>query len=212
MMKNIRMDIVACLLPLWNIDLSGYALGVVCDAEGWNIEYFNRLRYPSQSGYFNSGVLLINLEYWREHDVKSDFLNYIKEHRENIKYHDQDVLNYVFHDKKKSLPIKYNLMHSYLWKKPHYDYWLYEKEVLAARKDPVIVHFTGAFKPWDKYQRCPHPFRSTFYKYQNQTKWKGVKTDYRPLKLRLINFVADVLRSLGFKNEYRGYIEIPPID
>ena len=202
------------LLPLWNTDLKEYAVGAVPGSEG-NPEHYHRLNYPSQLGYFNAGVLLVNLEYWREHDVVKDFMYIIQEYAQKLQVHDQDVLNVAFSDNKKILPLKYNMHGGFLRKLPEYDYKKYEKEVEEARKDPVIVHFIEE-KPWNRYSRKPkHPFASTFFKYQSQTKWKGVKIDKRPYKIRVINFVADILRKYGLKSPLPPsyeYIVIAPID
>ena len=202
------------LLPLWNMDIEQYAIAGAYDGSSGLIEFYNRLKFPAHLGYINAGVLLINLKYWREHFVLKLFGGYMNEHSEDIKFHDQDVLNVVFCDKKEFFPLKYNLEHYFLMENScDYDYWKLEAEVLDARKDPIIVHYTGPFKPWEKYQRCPHPFRSSFYKYQNQTKWKGVKYERRPLKMRLVNFIADTLRMLRLKSPWDyAYIDIAPID
>ena len=204
------------LLPLWNTDLKEHPVGVVTDGLEGNLELYHWLNYPPQLGYFNSGVMLVNLEYWREQEVTGTFMCYLQEHADSIKYWDQDVLNVVFSNNKVVLPIKYNLTSGFLWKLPQYNYNKYEKEVLEARKDPVIVHFAG-FKPWKAYYREPkHPFLSTFHHYQNQTKWKGMKIDKRSVKLRIINFIADVLRKYGLKSQItptgNDYIDIAPID
>lgn len=203
------------LLPLWNTDLKDYPLGAVIDSIEDNSEFYQRLKYSPKLGYFNSGVTLINLEYWREHEVVKDFFGILKEYGDNLKFHDQDILNISFSENKLLLPIKYNFLSGFLWKQTQYSS-KYENEVLEARKDPVIVHFAG-FKPWDVYQRYPHPFRSTFFKYQNQTKWKGVKTDKRPFKLRVVNYIADMLRTFGLISQAKfaskcEFIDIPPID
>ena len=96
------------LLPLWNTDLTNSSLAAVIDYEEETMSFYERLNYPRRYSYFNSGVLLINLKYWREHDVVKVFNSYIEEHRSDIVYHDQDVLNAVFYNKKILLPIKYN--------------------------------------------------------------------------------------------------------
>ncbi len=203
------------LLPLWNKDLMGFAVGAVTDSLGEDLEFYHRLNYPSQLGYFNAGVLLVNLEYWRKHDIVRVFMNYMQEHADILKFHDQDVLNALFCDKKVVLPIKYNFTSGYLWISSQYDFGRYEKELHEALKDPVIVHFT-ADKPWVYYGRQPkHPFTSTFFKYQSQTRWKGVKTDRRPFKLRVINFVADTLRKFGLKSQLQPwyeFVDVAPID
>jgi lipopolysaccharide biosynthesis glycosyltransferase len=202
------------LLPLWNIDLKEHPIGVVTDGLEGNLEHYRRLNYSPQLGYFNSGVLLVNLEYWRKHDVVRTFMQIIQEENERLRFWDQDVLNLAFRKNKVVLPMKYNLTSGFLRKIPQWDTCKYKKEVEEARRDPVIVHYTGK-KPWDAYQRRPfHPFLSTFYHYQNQTKWKGMRIDKRPVKLRIINFVADILRRYGLKSQISGYgfIDISPVD
>jgi len=202
------------LLPLWNTNIEGFPVGAVTDGLEGNMEFYQRFNYASQLGYFNAGVLLVNLKYWREHEMTITFMRYIQEHADTIKFHDQDVLNVLFSNNKVVLPIKYNLTTGFLWKSPQYDYNKYMKDVDEARRDPVIVHYAGNH-PWDCYNRCPHPFASTFYKYQSQTKWKGIKIDKRTFKLRVINYVADTLRKYGLKSQLPTiyeYIDITPID
>ena len=202
------------LLPLWDTNLKDYAVGVVPDRIEWEEAFYHRLNIPPQFGYFNAGVVLINLEYWREHNVAKDFISYIQEHADILDCCDQDVLNAFFYDKKVVIPLKYNLICGFLRKHPQ-DFGKYEKELIDAFKNPVIVHFSGE-KPWSRYIRQPkHPFSSTFFKYQNQTKWKGVKIDRRPFKLRVINFVADTLRKCGLMSQLTSryeFIDVAPID
>lgn len=186
------------LLPLWSESLEGCPLAAVCDGYEGEIEFYNRLKYPPYLGYFNAGVLLINLKYWRENQVIKLFKDYMDGNFERIKFHDQDVLNAVFSEKKRRLPILFNLQDKFLYKEPKYDYWKYEEEVLEARKDPVVVHFTGC-KPWEKFQIYPHPYRSLFYKYQDLTIWKGVIYDRRPKtnwKSKIFNVIYSILIRL----------------
>ena len=202
------------LLSLWNTNLKDSAVGAVPDPSDGDLEFYHRLNYPPELGYFNAGVLLVNLEYWREHDVVSTFMGYMQEHTDKLICHDQDVLNVIFSDNKIVLPIKYNLTNGFILKSPQFDYRKYEKVVLEARKDPVIVHFTVE-KPWNYSRQPKHPFSSTFFKYQSQTKWKGVRIDKRPFKLRIINFIADTLRKYGLKSQlppWYEFYDIPPID
>jgi lipopolysaccharide biosynthesis glycosyltransferase len=201
------------LSPLWDTDLTGYAIAAVPDGVGGDIEIFNRLRYPFEIGYFNSGVMLVNLDYWREHAVINEFYDFIKTRAEDIALWDQDVLNFVFQDRKTSLPIKYNFTSGFLFKPPKFDYWKNEKEFKEALQNPVVVHFAGD-KPWYVYQRVPHPFTSTWMLYQNQTLWKGVMWEKRSMKLRIVNFISDTLRRFRVIPQVHtfDYIDIAPID
>lgn len=171
------------LLPLWDINLDGYAVAAVPDKyekeTGANNKYL-RLHYPPELGYFNAGVLPINLDYWRKENVIQDFLEMIENRAESIKCHDQDVLNYCFREKKLHLPIKYNTQDGFLYATPGYDSPKYEQEVQEARRNPVVVHYTNG-KPWWTYNRHIHPWQSTFFKYQSQTLWKDEpKWEMRP--------------------------------
>ena len=197
------------LLPIWNTDITSYAIAAVSDAP--LIEYENRLKIPSGAGYFNAGVLLINLNYWREHNVTQMFNEYVDNNDIVYTYHDQDLLNSVLWDKKVKLPIKYNFISGFLLKSLRSDFMT--EEVLEAQKDPVIVHFGNIYKPWELYVRNPHPFSSTFYKYQNMTMWKDVKIDVRPLSLKIKNFASDYLRKMKIMKPLDpSYIHVDPID
>ena len=200
------------LKELWNVDLSSYALAAAPDMREDTTDRFEGLGYSKSLGYFNSGVLLINLGYWRDHQATKLFDEFLRDRWEIIRYHDQDVVNYVFREQKMKLPIKFNLQDGFLWKTPEYDWAKYGEEVLAARKDPVIVHFTGENKPW-KYSCTPNPFRSTFVKYQKMTKWKGVFIDERPYSMRARNIVGNMLRRMRLLPWIGArYMRIAPID
>lgn len=199
------------LTELWNTDLSGCAIAAVPDKCMDTTDRYEGLGYPKSLGYFNSGVLLINLAYWRQHQATKLFADFMRDRGETIRFHDQDVLNYVFREQKVMLPIKYNFQHGFLKNKPEYDELEYGGEVLEARKDPVIVHFTGD-KPW-KFSYDPNPFRSTFLKYQKMTKWEGVFIDWRPCSIRARNAVGNILRRMRIlpKSQSR-FINIAPVD
>ena len=205
------------LLPLWNTNIEEKAVAAAYDCSSGRIEYYNRLKYPFELGYFNAGVLLINLKYWREHQVLNDFISYMENHADSIRCHDQDVLNVVFRCRKVTVPLKYNLQHLFLLKKcDDYDYWKLEQEVLEARGDPCIVHFTSRWKPWRIYRRgWVHHFSSTWDKYQNMTKWKGVKYDYRTKSQRIRRYAGNILRRFGLLPPLRQnskFLTIAPID
>jgi len=201
------------LIPLWRTDISEIAIGAVFNAFEGQIERFNRLRYSPDLGYFNAGVLLINIDYWRKHNVVNSLTDYIYRYPERIAFEDQDVMNVVLKDSKKSLPPKYNFQTDMLRCTPCFHYWKYEEELKEAIADPVIIHFTSREKPWYKYMRNPHPYKSSFVKYQNQTKWKGVKIEKRFLKVRSRNYIGDILRFIKILPPIRPrYIELSPID
>ena len=201
------------LASLWETDLTGYAVAAAIDMSSANIEYYNRLRYPSDLGYFNAGVLLINLDYWRKHHVINRFSDFISTHCDIIRCEDQDVLNVVFCNQKLWIPVKYNLQHGFLKKNAKYDYWKYEKEVEEARRDPVIVHYT-TLKPWEKTTKEIHPFSSSFVKYQKQTIWKNIIIDKRSTMSKIRSSIGRILRFLRLRNRIKRTtnIDVLPVD
>lgn len=174
--------VVDKLVNLWNTSVENYAIAAVPDSYNNKIEHYNRLHYSQSLGYFNAGVLLINLKYWREHHVLSLFLDYVRNNPERLKCHDQDVLNYIFREKKISLPFRYNVLNEY-WFDLRYSLvsWEYDEQILEAQSHPVVIHFTCIPKPW--YENCKHPWKKEFDKYKAMSPWREVKEKrWMPLK------------------------------
>ena len=201
------------LLPLWHTDIVDYAVGAAKDTADGDVTIYNRLSYPQEKGYFNAGVLLINLKYWRDNDVKKDCINYSHDYSDRLLFQDQDVMNVVMQDKKRIIPIKYNIQTNFLKKVPFCEKWEHDPELNIGMKDPVIVHFTGSLKPWYVDLPFPHPYRSTFLKYQSQTKWKNYCCYHKSFYKRMKNGIGDLLRKMGVKKQTSNiFLTIPPID
>lgn len=179
------------LKDFWNEDISGFALGAVPDFENNNVKFANRLCYDIEYGYFNSGVLLINLNYWREHNVYNNFVRYIENNYNELVFHDQDVLNHEFYQHKKELPIKYNFQTNFLYKNSYRNISCkYYGQIDYAFKHPCVIHFTED-KPW--YSDTTNPMCSFFDKYLNLTIWKG-----QPKKIREVSFWSKLRRIKSF--------------
>ncbi|UKK74840.1 glycosyltransferase family 8 protein [Segatella bryantii] len=151
----------------FNEDVDGYAVGAVIDQDMDENVKDERLEYPKQDGYFNAGSLLINLKYWREHHAYEEFIKVMHEKSNIIIFHDQDVLNYVFHDKKKWLSPRYNIQTEFLVAKK---VARYGKELIKAIKNPLAIHFCmRGSKPW--MIRCDNPFTEVWRKYKSISVW-----------------------------------------
>ncbi len=192
------------LSSLWERDVNNIAVCGVIDQENDNIDVYNRLQYSPEFGYFNAGVLLINLLYWRTHDMTNKFLQFVNDYPERIKYHDQDVLNGVLHDNKLFLPIKYNTQTAFFYKKEYikYNYMKFGVEIMEARENPFIVHFSTDFKPWN--DDCAHPYRELFLYYKNLTQWRNVplvENFYPNRSLRVI--LGDFFRLIGLRKQIK---------
>lgn len=190
------------LSPLWETNIENFAVAAITDTFNENREYYERLGYPMEKGYFNSGVMLINLEYWRTNNLLLTFTNYMKQHADCIVAYDQDVLNYTLCNCKKVLPVKFNLQTDFLVSNMKYESERLNQQIKEAIDDCVILHFTRT-NPW--YTTCQHPYRSSFFKYQLQTVWANSPLiEKRPITWR-------IKKKLGWVFRYFHLLpELPP--
>lgn len=161
--------------------------------------------------YFNSGVLLVDLEGWKARNVLDRVEQILKQHDYTLSYPDQDALNLIFQDWFR-LPMRWN-MQPYAYpavekKVAHYADW--QKELEHAIREPAIIHFIGARKPWHADSR--HPLAYLYQHYLSLTPWPpSVQTHQPSLQLRLKQMLA------WFKNRRRRQqlqcnpvLELPP--
>lgn len=190
-------DMVICgsICDLWNVDINKVAVGVVPDSFCYDVHETNRIGYEVGLGIFNSGLMLINLRYWREHNVMKDFLEYATVAKDHLKYHDQDVLNYVFRHSKIELPIRFNLQTIHMYHDCYrYLHFSFFEDVREAFRHPTVIHYTGPDKPW--FSNAYHPLSCYFQKYCQMTPWKDepLKRRHISLKKRLRNILVCIRR------------------
>ncbi len=190
------------LKELWDTDITNYAVGCVADQCESLILFYNRLKYPQALGYFNSGVLLINLAYWRKYNLQNEYLFFLKKHPDRVVNHDQDILNYILRNKKKALPLKYNVQNGFLCNQLQIS-WEYEKDLEEAINKPYIIHYLDRIKPWMK--GCDHPFKSEFFKYRQLTQWKNTPLQKCKVKLPIKKRIRYLLSKLGLVSKHYDY-------
>ena len=154
---------------IWNTDLNNIAIAGIEEARSKEDKHCDRLGYAPSYRYINAGVLLINLDYWREHKVDKQCVEYFQTYPERILFNDQDLLNVVLHKDKVFVPLKWNMQdgfYRYGIDKKVADWNNFREELLH----PVILHYTNK-KPWN--YDSMHPLRSEYYKYLDMTPWQG---------------------------------------
>lgn len=161
---------------LWNTDIQEYACGVIEDQMSDCITMRNRI--SKYRDYFNSGVLLINLNYWRKHKISSRLTDFIFKNPDMCLYPDQDALNYILGDQVLFLKYEYNYQELFYRSKGslhlHKTKWC---DLLPEGSIPTIIHYTAEIKPWHK--GCSHPLKSMFTKYKIKSPWKNNKLKSR---------------------------------
>ena len=179
------------------------AIAAVPDSYNNKIEHYNRLHYPQPMGYFNAGVLLINLDYWRANNVADAFCQYASANPDSLYCHDQDILNYVFRESKITLPLRYNMLNEYWFDIRHSVVsWEFDNQMLYGQQHPAIIHYTGLPKPW--FSNCRHPMKREFERYRAMTPWRDVKERrWRTLKYCLEQMAVHTVVALGMRpHEY----------
>lgn len=136
---------------------------------------------------FNAGIILINLEKWKNENITEKLFEntklLVKEN--NIKWVDQDVLNYTFNNKIEFVSPKYNLQCNAFFDGRRTTRCT-QKELNDSKHAPVIVHFNSFRKPWNKH--CDHLLWEQYYHY---LKFSPYKSEYYKYKLQ------------KYKNEYK---------
>lgn len=165
---------VSSLKDFYNTDLSGKSCSAVRDERNSDPEIFSRLEYSNEYGYFNSGVILINLEYWRNSGIQNRTLSYIFRNKEKCLWHDQDALNAVLAGAVDFADFRYNLTQGFLFDKEQLkiDSKHYPK-IDSAIKSPCLIHYCATYKPW--HIECNSPFKKLWRQSYKKTFGKNCR-------------------------------------
>lgn len=168
--------VTSSLKDLWNTDIKDFACGVVEDQMSDDIIIQNRIGLYKD--YFNSGMLLMNLDYWRKNNITEKITEFILHNPAICVYPDQDAMNFKLYNKVKFLEYKYNYQELFFVPKEriflHKGKWT---NLVLDRSTPVVMHYTGHFKPWHK--GCTHPYKKLFIKFKAISPWKKEKLKSR---------------------------------
>ena len=163
---------------IFNIDFENKQLLAISDSfnlistleevQTRNIYNEKVLKLNKEDTYFNSGILMFNIQAIESENYKEK----IKEAFTNITETycpDQDILNYIFKKNIKLIDQKWNMQYHI----PIYhqnDYTHLDKKLLneyqIAYQNPTIIHYTSGIKPWFKPQENLAEF---FWKYARKT-------------------------------------------
>jgi len=135
---------------LFNLPLNNYAIAAIEDL-GMGPEKKTALGIKSDASYFNSGVMVMNLEHFRNHQLTKKVAEFISEYPQLCEFCDQDAFNAVINGEFYHLPLKYNVQTCFYSLTGNPD-------VTEALNHPLIVHYTGGgnCKPWYYHNTHPH--------------------------------------------------------
>lgn len=148
------------------LDLSKFTIGatnyIISDNKE-NQDFLKQLHMTSHS-YFNAGVLLIDYEKWRNHNLSQKLLDSVGEVAEIIKFNDQDILNSHFDGQFLEIGFDYN----YPIKEN-----LFFKNKINIEKSVYLVHYQGSEKPWSVTGLFNNSsiYYQNFYNFSNSSKY-----------------------------------------
>ena len=159
------------LSGLWDLELDGNVIAAVTDGDdAWSdnslddrIAYHHELGLAPELAYFNSGVLLVDLEAWRRDDITLRCEQILRRFHDRVIWVDQEILNAALAGRWLKVERTWNCM----------TWWLSADERRPPYDDDlehaVIRHFAGEdHKPWaDRHRPVPH--RDEFIRLADRT-------------------------------------------
>lgn len=200
------------IAELYDTDLGNNAIGAVPDIDfignlnmksGERAEYAHRqLHMTKPYGYFQAGVLVMNLERMREIHSVREWLEIAQQ--PGFIYNDQDILNMECERSVTYLPYAWNVMHN-CGGRVHgvFDFAPADmfQEYMESRKAPKIVHYADYDKPW-KNPWCD--FGPLYWSYASKT----------PFSLQMMALLAGIEppqhheRAIAEDSPIRKYMDV----
>lgn len=167
---DVDMVVLGDVAELYDMPLGEYVLAAIEDSP--RADRVERLHLDEKWGYFNAGMLLINMRQWRNLKVSENALLYLKEHADRIVHHDQDVLNATLCGNWQRVAFKWNMLNTFFYHIPGVKSQ-YLEELGESKKDIRVIHYTGNIKPWHAWEK--NPYHNEYYKYLRLTPYRGYK-------------------------------------
>ena len=160
---DVDMLCMADIREIFYKDLQGKICGVVLDTH-----YLPSRIMPSVNGgenngfslnidtYFNAGLMLIDLEQYRKHNIEQKCFEWLKQYIPI--WHDQDTLNAVLSKHVCILPLEWSFMLGHLENRDksafrgeseNFSLTYTYKEYMEAKSNVKILHYLTAIKPWN---------------------------------------------------------------
>ena len=162
---------------LWELDLRGNYIAGVKDTVASSTK--TKVGLNDNDDYINSGMIVIDLNKWRENNVENQFINFINRNKGKVFHHDQGTINpvlskrtLIIHPKYNAMTVMFTMKYKNILKYYEMNEYYSEKMLNEAINEPVFIHFTPAFvnRPWVK--GCNHPLGKKYIEYLKMSPWK----------------------------------------
>lgn len=197
--------------PLFSLDMAPFALAAVPsgrimldlsekqreEAE----DHFHKLGMTRPYRFFNTGVLLIDVEKWNSENIGEKALEFIRQNPDLCWLPDEHALNAVLDGNMAQLSMVWNAVPLSRWRR-----------MSAGIYHPAIIHHTGAIKPWRRYcyGKGIFPDLTAYKLYKDFLKgspwpgWLGEQWTWRDLYLNIRGEIGQILRRLRLRGKWEG--------
>ena len=154
--------------------------------------YKRLIDLPPERPYFNSGVLLVDIEKWNKAHCTTRFFDCLKTRRGcRFILPDQDIIAHSLADEAAILPPQYNFLTHFQMLKTRNNVlratgipasaWYTEEQYVTAQKRPIIHHFLGHTlgRPW--YRESLNPLRQSYCKFAAEAGLPEITEQSRPV-------------------------------
>jgi lipopolysaccharide biosynthesis glycosyltransferase len=171
--------VLESVAPLWEVDMTSKLVAAVTNVlEPQAVDRPKALGIADSQGYFNAGVMVLNLDLMRREDSSRALYDYGKAHADELAWRDQDALNVVLGSRRFPLHPRWNCMNGiriFPWSVDV----LGSEAVSEALENPAIRHFEGPgpYKPW--HYLCEREWRDLYRRHRRATPWPQVRLQGR---------------------------------
>ena len=169
-------------------------------------KYRENILNIKRENYFNAGIIVFNIKELQKISFFDNCISTLAQLKNPV-FQDQDVLNKVCDGHVKYLPYNYNLMwnclHYYTDAKDRMPETTYN-EYKEAWKNPKIIHYAGAYKPW---KQPWLEYSDLFWKYARQTPFYE-EIIYNNCKSETIKDVRGIIKNVIQRQKiYLNYLK-----
>lgn len=154
--------------PLWNARLNGKLFAAAAHTLPTELLHeANKVRLNTEHRYFNSGVLLIDVDAARAQTGPEEVFRYAREHQSELLLPDQDVFNVLYGRRTLEVP-------DAVWNFDARRFAMHhlrsagEIDLDWVMEHTAILHFCGKEKPW--HERYRYRFGVLYKHYQHLTR------------------------------------------
>jgi lipopolysaccharide biosynthesis glycosyltransferase len=156
---------------------------------------YQSLKMDATANYFNAGVMVINLEYWRKHKIAEKAITFLLNNPEKCYAADQDALNHAVNGNYCALAPQWNTVAKGVFS------GYTEQQLRKAHEDPFIIHAAGGIKPWH-YRYTDPKVKKLYKQYRRFTPYPEVSYADKNLK-NILKYQIILLLKLIMQKKIR---------